>query len=87
MSKFWLACVPRGAKRNMAVVPSASKIDIEQGPSIARKSQRGPAKVSVVVCIYKYSDRAGDIWSHFEEGDEAALFQVQISHEARPSAT
>ena len=87
MSKFSLACVPRGAKRNMAVVPSASKIDIEQGPSTARKSLRGPEKAPVVVCIYKYSDRAGDVWSHFEEGDEAALFQVQISHEARPSAT
>ena len=44
-----------------------------------------PEKAPVVVCMYKITDRASDLWSHFEEGDEAALFQVQIAHEARPS--
>jgi hypothetical protein len=85
MSQFSLACVPgRGAKRSIATVPSASKIDIEQGPSPVRR-QRMPEKAPVVVCMYKITDRASDLWSHFEEGDEAALFQVQIAHEARPS--
>lgn len=34
----------------------------------------------------KVTDRAGDAWSNFE-GTDAALYQVQIDHTARPSVT
>ena len=86
MSKFSLSCCPRVAKKNTAGVPDASKIEIEAGPTPAKK-QRLPEKAAVVVCMYKITDRASDLWSHFEEGEEAALYQVQIAHDARPSVT
>ena len=35
---------------------------------------------------WQVTDRAGDAWSNFE-GTEAALYQVQIEHQARPSVT
>ena len=37
------------------------------------------------VCIYKVTDRAGDCWSIFEGCPNAALYQIQIAHDARPS--
>ena len=86
MSKFSFSCCPRVAKKNTAGVPDASKIEIEAGPTPAKK-QRLPEKAAVVVCMYKITDRASDLGSHFEEGEEAALYQVQIAHDARPSVT
>ena len=86
MSKFSLSCVPRVAKKNAAGVPDASKIEIEAGPTPAKR-QRLPEKAPAVVCMYKTTDCASDLWSHFEEGEEAALYQVQIAHQARPSVT
>ena len=64
-------------------------------------AQRLPPTAPAVVCIYKaqlsglrfclrprankqVTDRAGDVWSNFESTD-AALYQVQIDHAARPS--
>ena len=35
--------------------------------------------------MYKVSDKAGDCWSDVEKYAAYALYQVQISHEARPS--
>jgi hypothetical protein len=35
--------------------------------------------------VYKVSDKAGDCWSDIEKYPTYALYQVQFSHEARPS--
>ena len=65
-------------------VPKASAlVMVEQGPrppNPRRLSESAP----VQVCIYKVSNCAGDCWSQYE-GTDAALYQVQMKHDARPS--
>ena len=57
---------------------------VEQGPRPANPNRLpDSAPVQVVVC--KVTDSAGDCWSQYE-GTEASLYQVQMKHEARPSA-
>ena len=67
-------------------VPKASELSIEAGPRPARGPQRLPESAPVVVPLYKVTDKAGDVWSQFEDVDDAALWQIQIKHDARPSA-
>jgi len=59
-----------------------SDISIEEGPKPERPS---PKKLSpdapVVVCIYKATDSAGDMWEAYQGGEAKKLFQIQISHE------
>ena len=40
----------------------------------------------MVVCIYKYTEDAGDCWETFK-GDNVPLWQVQIEHGAQRSIT
>jgi hypothetical protein len=59
-----------------------SEIIVEEGPKPERAS---PKKLSpdapVLVCIYKATDNAGDVWESYQGGDPKKLWQVQISHE------
>ena len=48
------------------------------------RAQKGPAPI--VVCVFKYSDAAKDLWPAIED-PTAALFQIQIRHDGRPSIT
>ena len=43
-------------------------------------------RAPVVVCIYKVTDSASDVWSSITD-ESAALFQIQVVHSARPSVT
>ena len=62
-------------------VPKASQLTVEQSrPVIQRKLASAP----VVVCIYKVTGTANDVWSSITDMS-AALFQVQVEHLARPS--
>lgn len=49
------------------------------------RPQRLPGAAPCNVCIYKVSDKAGYCWSDFECEPTYALYQIQVSHEARPS--
>ena len=40
-----------------------------------------------MVCIYKVTDQAGDVWQQHEGHDGVALWQIQICHDARPFVT
>ena len=65
-------------------VPKAAHlVMVEQGPR-PLNPKRLPESAPVQVCIYKVSDCAGDCWSQYE-GTDAALYQVQMVHDARPS--
>ena len=86
--KFTLAATPGGRDRSRsatkAIIPRISELKIEQGPSPQRAPQRLPEEAPVEVCIYKITDRAGDLWAPYE-GTSAQLFQIQFDHRARPS--
>ena len=71
-----------------AKVPKASEVTLmEQSPKPTGTHQRLPGSAPVVVCIYKVTDQAGDVWQQYEGHDDVALWQIQICHDARPSAT
>ena len=49
---------------------------------VERATTNGPLKL----CIYKYSDCAGDLWGQFKESDDTPLYQIQMDclKKARP---
>lgn len=69
-------------------VPKADDVTfIEPPPKRAASTQRLPTWAPVLVCIYKITDEASDIWNAYEGNDGIQLWQVQVGHEARPSIT
>ena len=88
--RFSMAAVPKrkmedGTSSSPQKVQKASQlVMVEQGPRPANPN-RLPDSAPVQVVVYKVTDSAGDCWSQYE-GTEASLYQVQMKHEARPSA-
>ena len=79
---------PQVAGRSLAKVPKAGEVTLlEQFPKPASMMQRLPAHAPVVVCLYKVTDEAGDVWNAYEGKEGIQLWQVQVSHDARPSIT
>ena len=74
---------PAKAAAKAKHVPKASQLTVEQSRPIIQKKL---ASAPVVVCIYKVTDKATDVWSCITDAS-AALFQIQIEHVARPSVT
>ena len=74
---------PAKAAANAKHVPRASQLTLEQSRPIIQKKL---ASAPVVVCIYKVTDKASDVWSSITD-TSAALFQIQLEHTARPSVT
>ena len=85
-----MAAVPKrkmeeGTSSSPQKVPKASQlVMVEQGPRPANP-KRLPDSAPVQVVVYKVTDSAGDCWSQYD-GADASLYQVQMKHEARPSA-
>ena len=65
---------------------SINRITIEAGPKTANTPRRRPQIAPVQICIYKYTEDAGDCWETFK-GDNVPLWQVQIDHNAQRSIT
>ena len=86
-SRFTLAATPRCRDRSRSAndVPRVAQLTIDEGHRPQRAPQRLPEEAPVEVVLYKVSNKAGDLWSKFE-GTEEVLYQVQMKHEARPSA-
>ena len=63
-------------------IPKVSEITIEAGPKPLAAPRRRPQIAPVQVCIYKYTNDAGDCWEVFK-GDNVPLWQVQIDHNAQ----
>ena len=80
--KFAVAAVASPARERSRTpaqtVPLASAI-VEQEAVPRRATADGP----VILTIYKVTDVAADLWSDLENR-EAALWQIQLKHEARP---
>ena len=72
---------PRPAK-----LPKASQISVEQGPRPALPPKRLPMTAPVDVCIYRVTELASDLWDLLQ-GQDNALFQVQIRHDAQRPIT
>ena len=94
--QFTLACAAVDSKKRPAEmpaaqskpkVPKASECMVEEGPKPQRAAQRLPTHAPVVVCLYKVTDEACDVYPHYEGQCGVKLHQVQIQHEARPSVT
>ena len=67
-------------------IPKVSEITIEAGPKPSATPRRRPQIAPVQICIYKYTNDAGDCWETFK-GDNVPLWQVQIDHNAQRSIT
>ena len=65
-------------------IPKVSEITIEAGPKPSQTPRRRPQIAPVQVCIYKYTEDAGDCWETFK-GDGVPLWQIQIDHNAQRS--
>ncbi len=59
------------------------QVMMESAPKHNRPQKR-PATAPLNVCVYKVADRAGDVWSNFEDST-AALWQIQVDHNAQQS--
>jgi hypothetical protein len=59
-----------------------SEIVVEDGPKPEKQS---PKKLTpgapVVVCLYKVTDHAGDVWETYKQSEPKPLWQIQICHE------
>jgi hypothetical protein len=67
-------------------VPRASEITIAQQDNSGRHMAqvRRPATGPVLVCMYKWTDEAGDVWETFQNRG-VPLWQVQVDHNAKGS--
>jgi hypothetical protein len=71
-----------------AKLPRATDILLSEIPRPAgQTSRRPPASAQVNMCIYRYTDKASDLWDLFQSKDDVPLFQVQLAHEAQRSIT
>ena len=59
---------------------------VEPPGQVQRTPSRLPAVAPVVVCIYKVTDCAGDVWDRYSTQD-VPLWQCQIDHAAQRSIT
>ena len=78
---------PQQSTTKKAKLPPADS-DLVALESAAKKpaARRLPATAPLIICLYKVTSKAGDIWSQFEGIHDAGLFQLQLEHGARPSA-
>ena len=67
-------------------MPKASEVLVEQEPKLLKPTHRLPVSAVVEVCMYKFTDQAGDVWEQYA-GQDVALWQVQIKHAAQRSIT
>ena len=65
-------------------MPKASDITIEAPQKVSATLRRKSAVAPVLVCIYKMSSHAGDLWGDFKD-DDVPLWQIQIDHGAQRS--
>jgi hypothetical protein len=57
--------------------PRASDLVVEDArPQRQAAASRRPETAPVICCVYEYSKKAGDAWSHFQ-GTDAVLYQIQ----------
>ena len=63
-----------------AKIPKVSQLKKETPREKPEKiTTNGPVKI----CVYKYSDSAGDLWNHFKDVQDIPLYQIQMDHDAR----
>ncbi len=79
---------PEEEKRPVRIVggkalPKAGELTIENAEPRAKFAKRVPVSAPLILCIYKITDRALDLWHNAPE--DAGLYQIQMCHEARPS--
>ena len=92
MSKFSLANATPGkrASEELTDSPKKSKIpkvsDLKKDPP-REKTERVTTSGPLKICVYKYSDSAGDLWNQFKDAEDTPLYQIQVEHDARPSVT
>ena len=62
-------------------------VELAEGPAPAqRPPTRLPAVAPVVVCIYKITDNAGDVWEAYHD-QAVSLWQCQVDHAAQRPIT
>ena len=66
--------------------PTVNELTVIESTPTPQRTQtlRLPVFAPVVLGIYKVTDRARDVWDSVVD-ESAALFQIQIKHDARPS--
>ena len=66
--------------------PSASQLTMLESAPTPQRTQglRLPVFAPVILGVYKYTDRAGNVWDSVVD-ESSALYQLQIKHDAKPS--
>ena len=70
---------PEKFQKTTPETPKVNRLTIQEAEP-RRVTTRPPATAPVVVCIYKVTDKAKDVWTTVEQ-DSASLFQVQMKHD------
>ena len=73
------------APKKAKLPPADSDMVALEGAPRKPAARRLPPTAPLNVCVFKVTDKAGDVWSAFD-GVPAKLFQIQLDHGARPSA-
>ena len=66
--------------------PTVNELTVIESTPTPQRTQtlRLPVFAPVVLGVYKYTDRARDVWDSVVD-ENAALYQIQIQHDAKPS--
>ena len=64
------------AKKPRASTPSAASLVVMDSMKKTDRPQRLPTTADLVLCIYKVTNRAGDLWDNFQ-GTDCGLWQIQ----------
>ena len=68
-------------------IPKAGDVVVDAVMPRAASQSTRPAHADIVVCMYKYTNRAGDLLPNYAEKEDVALYQIQIEHNCRNSVT
>ena len=71
---------PEKFQKTNPEIPKVNRLTIEESEPRRVVTTRPPAIAPVVVCIYKVTDQAKDVWTTVAQ-DSVSLFQVQMKHD------
>ena len=75
---------PATKKARGPATPAAASLVVLDSIKKPDRPQRLPTSADLIVCIYKVTERAPDVWENFS-GTTCGLWQIQVDHPAKPS--
>ncbi len=75
---------PPAKKARGPATPAAASLVVLDSIKKPDRPQRLPTSADLIMCIYKVTERAADLWDNFH-GTTCGLWQIQVDHPAKPS--